>query len=96
MKEQLENSQNSLLRKELEATMKGNTNKLLTELTIEMYNQEMNCPIKLKPYLNYGDYLSITGMYKKLLKDAEMEEKLLKMELTKNGINSEWFMNNLL
>jgi hypothetical protein len=35
-------------------------------------------------------------MYKNLLKDTKMEEKLLKTDLTSNGINSEWFINNCL
>ncbi|OOV29147.1 hypothetical protein BXU11_04275 [Flavobacterium sp. LM5] len=95
MKEQMENSQNSQLRREYEANLKGNTNKLLKELTIEMYSQMTNCPKELKLYLNYGEYLMIITMYKQLSKDAEQEKKLLKSDLIKNGINEEWFMNNL-
>ncbi|MNG30980.1 hypothetical protein D3C84_1167090 [compost metagenome] len=75
--------------------MKGDINRLLKELTIEMYSQAMNCPKELKPYLNYGDYSTILMMYNQLLKDTEKEEQLLKTELIKNGINREWFMNNL-
>ena len=77
MKEQMKNSQNLILKKELEANMKGNINRLLKELTLEIYSQEMNCPTKLKPYLNYGDYSSITTMYKNLLKDTEKEEQYI-------------------
>ena len=86
----LENSKPKL-RLEYEAILKGNTNKLLKELVIEMYKEETNCPKELKAYLNYGDYLTVMQMEKQLLKDIEKESKQLKMELGKNGINEEWF-----
>ncbi len=79
------------LRMNYEANLKGDTNRLLTELMKEMYSQETNCPIELKPYLNYGDLLTITKMKNQLSKDIEKESLLLKAELGKNGINEEWF-----
>ncbi|MBK0371163.1 hypothetical protein [Flavobacterium agrisoli] len=54
-----------------------------------------NCPKELKQYLNYGDYVTVIQLNNKLSKDTEKEEQLLKTELTKNGINSDWFMDNL-
>jgi hypothetical protein len=80
-----------MLKMKYEANLKGDTNKLLKELTIEMYSQTTNCPKDLKPYLKFGDYSTITTLYKKLEKDTEKDYQLLKAELGKNGINEEWF-----
>jgi hypothetical protein len=71
--------------------LKGDSNKLLKELTTKTYKDEMNCPKELKPYLIYGDYLEVIQKEKKLSKNVEKELKLLKTELGKNGIDEEWF-----
>jgi len=80
---------------EYEAILKGNINKLLKELTIEMCNQEMNCPQELRQYLIYGDYSTVIQMEKTLLKNIERELRLLETELGRNGINKEWFLSKL-
>ena len=87
----LENSKPKLML-EYEASLKGNTMKLLKELTKEIYKAEMSCPRELKAYLNYGDFLEVIQMVKQQSKNIEKEYNLLKVELGKNGIDEEWFL----
>lgn len=77
-----------------EANLKGNTNKLLPELTIEMYSQATNCPKELKAYLTYWDYSTIMKMKYQPSDNIKNTLNLLEQELGKNGKSFEWFLEN--
>jgi hypothetical protein len=91
--ESIENSKPKL-RMNLEANFKGNTNKLLTELTKEIYSQTTNCPKELKAYLKYGDYLTIMKMKYQPSNNIKNTLNLLEQELGKDGKSFQWFLEN--
>lgn len=91
MKESLEPQ----LKMNLEADINGYTNKLLNALVKEIAQEMTYCPKELRQYLNYGDYATVMQLNNKLSKDIEKEYNTLQTELTKLGINNEWFLKNL-